>query len=40
MKELNKTYYEKNTAAIPNKYRGLMDSKKEDDVPDIEKLFT
>lgn len=38
MKELSKTYHDKNTAAIPNKYRGLMDSKKEEDVPDTEKL--
>ncbi len=28
MRELSKTFYEKNVPAIPNKYRGLTDSKK------------
>lgn len=29
MKEMSKSFYEGNVAAIPNKYRGLTDAKKE-----------
>ena len=32
MKELSKTFYDRNIASIPNKYRGLTDSKKEEDL--------
>ena len=35
MKELSKTFYDRNIASIPNKYRGLTDSKKEEDLPDL-----
>lgn len=38
MRELSKTFYEKNVPTIPNKYRGLTDSKKEEEIPEPEKL--
>lgn len=38
MKELSKTFYEKNVPTIPNKYRGLTDSKKDEEVPETERL--
>jgi hypothetical protein len=34
MKEMSQSYFQKNVPTIPNKYRGLTDSKKEEDVPD------
>ena len=30
MKEMSKSFYEGNVPAIPNKYRGLTDAKKEE----------
>ena len=38
MKELSRTFYENNVPAIPNKYRGLTDTKREEEVPEEEKL--
>ena len=38
MKQLSKTFYDRNIASIPNKYRGLTDSKKEEDLPELQKL--
>jgi hypothetical protein len=38
LKELNKTYQMKNIPTIPDKIRGLTDSKKEEEVPEIERL--
>lgn len=30
MKDMSKSFYENNIAAIPNKYRGLTDAKREE----------
>ena len=35
---MSKSFYDGNIAAIPNKYRGLTDAKKEEEIPDVERL--
>ena len=37
MKDMSKSFYENNIAAIPNKYRGLTDAKREEEIPDEQK---
>lgn len=32
---MSKSFYERNIPAIPNKYRGLTDAKKEEEVPEV-----
>ena len=31
---MSKSFYDGNVPAIPNKYRGLTDAKKEEEIPD------
>lgn len=35
MRELSRTFHENNVPAIPSKYRGLTDTKKEEEVPEV-----